>query len=198
MCLIGWRKGTGLTVKLWHEIAESGTTVVVTVDCGIASIAEADEARRLGLELIVTDHHEPKDRLPDAAVLVHPRLPGDYPWGDLCGAGVAFKLAWALCKKFSGSDKVGPKLRDCLLDSLAFASLGTVADVVPLHEENRIIVRHGLARLKQKPPIGLKALIESAKLQAKPMLTASDIAFSLAPRINAAGRLGSAAWPSKC
>ncbi|HYV36366.1 MAG TPA: DHH family phosphoesterase, partial [Gemmataceae bacterium] len=84
--------GYGLNNEALAKIAESGTSVVVTVDCGIASIAEADEARRLGLELIVTDHHEPKDTLPNADVLVHPRLPGDYPWGGLCGAGVAFKL----------------------------------------------------------------------------------------------------------
>ncbi len=185
-------EGYGLNSEALAGIAESGTNVVVTVDCGIASIAEADEARRLNLELIVTDHHEPKDRLPDAAVLVHPRLPGDYPCGDLCGAGVAFKLAWALAKKASGSDKVGPRLRECLLDGLALAALGTVADVVPLRGENRILVRHGLIRLKQSPPTGLKALLAAAKLQDKPALTSTDIAFSLAPRLNAAGRLGSA------
>jgi single-stranded-DNA-specific exonuclease len=185
-------EGYGLNNEALAKIAESGTSVVVTVDCGIASIAEALEARRLNLELIVTDHHEPKDSLPEAAVLVHPRLPGDYPWGQLSGAGVALKLAWALCKKACGSDKVSPKLRDCLLDAVAYASLGTVADVVPLREENRIIVRHGLARLKQNPPIGLKALLESANLQAKAALTATDIGFALAPRLNAAGRLGSA------
>jgi single-stranded-DNA-specific exonuclease len=185
--------GYGLSNEALRKIAEQGTHVVVTVDCGIASVAEADEAKRLNLELIVTDHHEPKDRLPDAAVLVHPRLPGgSYPWGNLCGAGVAFKLAWALCKKSCGSDKVSPKLREFLLDAVAFASLGTVADVVPLHDENRILVRHGLARLKASPPIGLKALIESANLHEKPALTAVDIGFAIAPRLNAAGRLGSA------
>jgi single-stranded-DNA-specific exonuclease len=184
--------GYGLSNEALGKIAAAGTSLVVTVDCGIASIAEAEEARRLALELIVTDHHEPKERLPDAAVLVHPRLPGDYPWGYLSGAGVAFKLAWALCKKASGSDKVSPPLRECLLNAVAYASLGTVADVVPLHEENRIFVRHGLARLKSNPPAGLKALIESAKLHEKPALTATDIGFGIAPRLNAAGRLGSA------
>jgi single-stranded-DNA-specific exonuclease len=185
--------GYGLSNEALRKIAEQGTKVVVTVDCGIASVAEAEEARRLNLELIVTDHHEPKDRLPDAAVLVHPRLPGSsYPWGYLCGAGVAFKLAWALCKKSCGSDKVSPKLREFLLDAVAFASLGTVADVVPLHAENRIFVRHGLARLKTSPPIGLKALIESANLHEKQALTSVDIGYALAPRLNAAGRLGSA------
>jgi single-stranded-DNA-specific exonuclease len=185
-------EGYGLNNEALAKIAEAGTAVVVTVDCGIASIAEADEARRLNLELIVTDHHEPKDRMPNAAVLVHPRLPGDYPFGQLSGAGVAIKLAWALCKKTCGGEKVSPKLREFLLDAVAFASLGTVADVVPLHDENRIIVRHGLARLKQNPPTGLKALMEAANLHSKPILTATDIGFGLAPRLNAAGRLGSA------
>jgi single-stranded-DNA-specific exonuclease len=185
--------GYGLSNEALRKIADGGAQVVVTVDCGIASLAEADEARRLNLELIVTDHHEPKGRLPDAAVVVHPRLPSSaYPWGYLCGAGVAFKLAWALCKKSCGGDKVSPPLREFLLDAVAFASLGTVADVVPLHEENRIFVRHGLVRLKQKPPAGLKALIESANLHSKTALTATDIGFAIAPRLNAAGRLGSA------
>jgi single-stranded-DNA-specific exonuclease len=184
--------GYGLNNEALRKIAEAGTALVVTVDCGIASVAEAEEARRLNLELIVTDHHEPKERLPDAAVLVHPRLPGDYPWGYLCGAGVALKLAWALCKRASGGDKVTPKLRDFLMDAVALASLGTVADVVPLHEENRILVRHGLARLKQCPPLGLKALLETSNLHSKPALTAMDIGFGIAPRLNAAGRLGSA------
>src|SRR5438874_1908654 len=111
--------GYGLSHEALRKIAEGGASMVVTVDCGIASCAEADEARRLGLELIVTDHHEPKERLPDAAVLVHPRLPGDYPWGYLCGAGVAFKLAWALCKKACGSDKVSAPLRDVPVAAVA-------------------------------------------------------------------------------
>jgi single-stranded-DNA-specific exonuclease len=185
-------EGYGLNKETLSTIAQAGTSVVVTVDCGIASVAEAAEARRLNLELIVTDHHEPKERLPDAAAIVHPRLTSEYPWGYLSGAGVALKLAWALCKMACGGDKVSPNLREILLDAVAYAALGTVADVVPLREENRIIVRHGLVRLTQKAPIGLKALIESANLQGKSALTAVDIGYSLGPRLNAAGRLGSA------
>ncbi len=91
-------EGYGLNCDALRQIAETGASLVVTVDCGIASVAEADEAKRLGLELIVTDHHEFKETLPDAAVLVHPRLPGtSYPFGWLSGSAVAFKLAWALC-----------------------------------------------------------------------------------------------------
>jgi single-stranded-DNA-specific exonuclease len=184
-------EGYGLNVEALKHIAQGGAAVVVTVDCGIASLAEADEARRLGVELIITDHHEFKDRLPDAPVLVHPRLPGGaYPFPNLCGSGVAFKLAWALSQRASGGDKVTPRLRECLLDGVALAALGTVADVVPLHGENRILVRHGLARLKQAPPLGLKALLALAGLETKADLGAADIGFALAPRLNAAGRFG--------
>jgi len=188
--------GYGLSIGTLGKLASSGVQTVVTVDCGIASLAEAEEAQRLGLELIVTDHHEPKSTLPSAAALVHPRLPGvdgqAYPCGHLSGAGVAFKLAWALCKRWCGSAKVTPELREFLLDALLLAALGTVADVVPLFDENRIFVRHGLARMRSKPGIGVQALLKAAKLDAKLNLAAMDIGFSLAPRINAAGRLGTA------
>jgi len=185
-------EGYGLNKEALRKIAADGVSTVITVDCGIASIEEADEARLLGLELIVTDHHEPKDTLPDAAVLVHPRISGDYPFGWICGAGVAFKLAWALCKRKCGSAKVTPELREFLLDALALAAMGTVADVVPLHDENRVLVRHGLHRLRTAPTLGLKTLLRFAKIEGKSNLGAYDIGFCLAPRINAAGRLGTA------
>jgi single-stranded-DNA-specific exonuclease len=184
-------EGYGLNGEALRRIAESGASLVVTVDCGIASVAEAEEARRLGLELVITDHHEPKDRLPEAAALVHPRL-GSYPFAGLSGSGVAFKLAWAVCKRACGGDKVTPPLRECLLDAVALAALGTVADVVPLHDENRILVRHGLARLRRRPGGGLRALLRTAGLEEKPELASGDIGYTLAPRLNAAGRLGTA------
>ncbi|MBI2804496.1 MAG: single-stranded-DNA-specific exonuclease RecJ [Planctomycetes bacterium] len=186
--------GYGLNKETLYKLAtEQGVNVVVTVDCGIASIEEAEEAHRLGLELIITDHHEMKDTLPRASAHVHPRLPGTaYPFGGLSGAGVAFKLAWALCKKACGSAKVTPELRECLLDAVLLASLGTVADVVPLFDENRILVRHGLARLRSQPMMGLVALMKCAKLDTKANLGAVDIGYAIAPRINAAGRLGTA------
>ncbi len=186
-------EGYGLNAEALRQIAAAGTKVVVTVDCGVASLAEADVARELGLELIVTDHHEPRERRPDAAVIVHPRLPpGAYPFGGLSGAAVAFKVAWRLAQLASGGDKVTPRFREFLLDAVALATLGTVADVVPLHDENRILVRHGLARLKAKPSVGLRALVEAAGLGAVSELRASDIGFKLGPRLNAAGRLGCA------
>jgi single-stranded-DNA-specific exonuclease len=186
-------EGYGLNADALRQIAASGVSLVVTVDCGIASLEEASEAKRLGLELIVTDHHEFKDKLPDGAVLVHPRLPGtSYPFGYLSGSAVAFKLAWALAQRACGSAKVTPRFRDYLLESVALAALGVVADVVPLHDENRILVRHGLHRLRQTSLPGLQALRASAGLAADASLRAADIAFKLAPRLNAAGRLGCA------
>lgn len=186
-------EGYGLNSEALRLIAHNGAELVITVDCGIASIKEAEEARRLGLELIVTDHHEFKDRLPDASVLVHPRLPGtSYPFGKLSGSAVAFKLAWALAQRDCGGTKVTPRFREFLMDSVALASLGVVADVVPLHDENRILVRHGLNRLRQAPSPGLRALCETAGLKPGGDVRASDVGYRLAPRLNAAGRLGTA------
>jgi len=185
-------EGYGLHVDAIRQIAQSGAQLLVTVDCGITGVEEAAEARRLGLELIVTDHHEPKDVLPDA-ILVHPRLPGShYPFGELSGSGVAFKVAWALCQLASGTAKVTPRFRDFLHDCVALAALGMVADVVPLLDENRIFVRHGLARLKVAASPGLQALLEVAGQHERPAVTTETVGFHLAPRMNAAGRLGCA------
>ncbi|MFL5339137.1 MAG: single-stranded-DNA-specific exonuclease RecJ [Gemmataceae bacterium] len=185
--------GYGLRREPLQQLAEQGVKAVVTVDCGITSLGEAAEARKLGLKLIITDHHEMKDRLPAADALVHPRLPGtEYPFGGLSGAGVAFKLAWALCQRISGSEKVEDRFRELLLDGVALAALGLIADVVPLHDENRIFVKHGLNRIHTKPPVGIKALMESAGLSPEKAPRAEDVAFKLAPRLNAAGRLGCA------
>ncbi|RLS79385.1 MAG: single-stranded-DNA-specific exonuclease RecJ [Planctomycetota bacterium] len=189
-----FEEGYGLNADALTTLAGKGTHLVVTVDCGIASVAEARRARELGLELIVTDHHSFTDTLPEADVLVHPRLPGaDYPFGDLCGAGVAFKLAWAIATRASGATKVTPRLREMLLRSIGLAALGTVADVVPLLDENRIFVRHGLESLRQRGGPGLETLLELAGLAEKSTLDSEDVAFRLAPRLNAAGRLGQAA-----
>jgi single-stranded-DNA-specific exonuclease len=186
-------EGYGVNADALAQIKAAGASVIVTVDCGIASLDEADEARRLGLQLIVTDHHEPRERLPDAVAVVHPRLPGHtYPFGGLSGAGVALKLAWALAMRACGSEKVTANFREFLLDAVTLAALGTVADVVPLHDENRILVRHGLARFKQSGLVGLRALIDAVGLAEKASLRASDIGFRLAPCINAVGRLGCA------
>jgi single-stranded-DNA-specific exonuclease len=185
--------GYGLNSDALRTLAERGASLIVTVDCGIASVTEALVARELGLELIVTDHHEFASELPAAAVIVHPRLPGhSYPFGGLCGAGVTLKLAWALCQRASEAKKVTDRLRDFLLSAVGLAAIGTVADVVPLIDENRILVRHGLNSLKHLPPLGLATLMQVTKLHEKPGLDSEDIAFTLGPRLNAAGRFGQA------
>jgi single-stranded-DNA-specific exonuclease len=186
-------EGYGLNVDALGQLAEQGAKLVVTVDCGVTAVEEARHARQLGLDLIITDHHQMKPELPRDCHIVHPALPGhDYPFLGLSGAGVAFKLAWALCKVASRSPKVSPPMRDFLLQATSLAALGTVADVVPLLDENRIIVRHGLQSMRQQPSIGLAALLKVAQQDKKPGLSAEDIAFGLAPRLNAAGRLGQA------
>jgi len=185
--------GYGLNHEALESLAERGAELIVTVDCGIASVAEAETAARLGLELIVTDHHKFADKLPAAAVLVHPNLPDhNYPFTGLCGAGVALKIAWSLCRLESGSEKVTERLRGFLMSAVGLAALGTVADMVPLIDENRVLVRHGLTSLKGAPTIGLKALLKVTELENKKQLGSDDIGFRLAPRLNAAGRFGQA------
>ena len=186
-------EGYGLNTEAIEQLAAAGTNTIVTVDCGIGSHSEAERARALGIELIVTDHHELHGALPAANVVVHPRLPGGpSEFETLSGSGVAFKVAWLLCQRASGSDKVGPRLREFLLDALVLAALGLVADVMPLVGENRIYVRHGLHRLRTAPTTGLQALMSAAGISPEKPVRAEDIGYRLAPRLNAAGRLGCA------
>lgn len=184
-------EGYGVNPDALRKIAdELKADLVVTVDCGISAVAEARLARELGLEFIITDHHNPGDSLPEADVIVHPRALGEgYPCPDLCGAGVAFKLAWQICKGFGDGKKASPHLRDYLVRSLGLVALATVADVVPLVDENRLLVKHGLAGIEGSPSEGLKALMEVSGFLGKKKLTTGTVGFQLAPRINAAGRL---------
>ena len=189
-------EGYGLNCDAIRQLhSEDPTRLVVTVDCGICSIAEAALARELGLELIITDHHTFGATLPDAVVLVHPRLSGDhtpYAFGELCGVGVAFKLAWAICTRMGDGKKATPRMREFLLSAVGLAAIGTIADVVPLVDENRVIVHFGLASLLDRSNPGLKELLRISKALEKGSLQAEDIAFAVGPRINAAGRLGQA------
>jgi len=128
-------------------------------------------------------------------VLVHPRLPGvekPYAFGELCGVGVAFKLAWAICARMGDGKKATPQMREFLLSAVGLAAIGTIADVVPLVDENRVIVHFGLASLLDRSNPGLKELLRISKVLEKGTLQAEDIAFAVGPRINAAGRLGQA------
>ena len=171
-------EGYGLNEAAIREIA-GWAQLMVTVDCGVTSVELVALARSLGLQVVVTDHHQPAETLPDCPV-VNPLL-NDYPFPFLCGAGVAWKLVWALSGQLPGA----------LVD---IAALATVADVVSLTGENRAIVSMGLQRINQSPRPGLAALIEVAGLTGKPV-TSTAIAFQLAPRLNAGGRLDTALRP---
>lgn len=188
-----FEEGYGLNEEALKTLKMRGKDVVVTVDCGVASLHEAVVCREIGLQLLVTDHHQFGDALPDCDGLIHPGLPGHgYPFAGLCGAGVAFKLAWALCQRSCGTKRVTPDLKQFLLDAMGLASIGTVADVVPLIDENRVLVKHGLRALAGTKLIGLQALLRLTQLAGRDKLTTDDIGYNLAPRLNAAGRLGQA------
>ncbi|MFK7818226.1 MAG: single-stranded-DNA-specific exonuclease RecJ [Planctomycetaceae bacterium] len=185
-------EGYGLNCDALRQLHEEDPDrLVISVDCGIASIEEGKLAKELGLDLIITDHHNLKEELPPAVCHVHPRLPGtDYPFKDLCGAGVAFKIAWSICQQLGENGKATPRMREFLLMATGLCAVGTIADVVPLLGENRIIVRYGLRSIMDRAPIGLRALMKVAKLEGT--LRSDDVAFTIGPRINAAGRLGQA------
>ncbi|QDU11034.1 Single-stranded-DNA-specific exonuclease RecJ [Gimesia aquarii] len=186
--------GYGLScdsIQTLHE--EDPQRLVITVDCGITSVKEAALAKELGLELIITDHHQMSDELPEAACLVHPRLPGStYAFPHLCGAGVALKLAWAVCQKLGDGQKASPHMREYLKCAVGLAAIGTVADVVPLLGENRVLVKYGLSAFTERAPLGLLELLKVAEIKPDQKLDTEDIGFAIAPRLNAAGRLGQA------
>lgn len=163
--------GYGLSGSNIELLASRGTQLLITVDCGITAVEEVAQARSLGMEVVVTDHHQPGPELPDCPIL-HPAVDG-YPFEGLCGTAVAWKLACALGKGESDFDLV---------------ALATVADVVPLVGENRSLVRRGLAEVRRARRPGIRALLEAAKCEPT-QLDEGDLAFRLAPRINAAGRL---------
>ncbi len=186
--------GYGLNSSAVAELAACHD-LIVTVDCGVTALEPALVAKQAGVDLIITDHHElsADQRLPDATCIVHPRLPGSrYPFGHLCGAGVAFKLAWQFAKVHCGSDRVSDMFRDLLLDLLSYVALGTIADVVPLHDENRALTRYGLNRIKHTRFVGLNAMIDAAGLCGDTIDT-DHVGFVLGPRLNACGRMGHAA-----
>ncbi len=196
-------EGYGLNTAAIAELARGDADhppakLIVSVDCGVTAVEPARVARQHAVDLVITDHHCPPARLedlPDAFAVVHPRRPDSaYPFPDLCGAGVAYKLAWRLATLHAGSGpggRVPEDLRRLLIDLLAFAALGTIADIVPLHGENRVIARFGLSRARVAPFVGLQALIHASGL-ADEKLGEFEVGFRLGPRLNAAGRMGHA------
>ena len=173
-------EGYGLNPIAIRQLSEQGVKLIITVDCGITAVQEAELCRELGIDLVITDHHECKDTLPEAIAVVDPHRPdGGYPHKDLSGVGVAFKLAAALC----GSQE------EVLNDYADMVCLGTVADVMPLRGENRVFVARGLQSLANTRRPGIAALMAESGCDPKG-ISASSIGFMLAPRINAAGRMG--------
>jgi single-stranded-DNA-specific exonuclease len=179
-------EGYSLSLDSVKKIANSGVKLIITVDCGIASVAEIKAAKEMGVDVIVTDHHNLPKVLPAADAIVNPKMiPKDHPSKDLSGAGVAFKFAWALLRVS------GIKDSQFLTSLLDLASLGTLSDVVPLTAENRILAVAGLRLISERRRVGIKFLAEEASLKGK--TTVNHVYFALAPRINAAGRLEHAA-----
>lgn len=252
------KDGYGLNCETIRELHDRKVEVIVTVDCGITAVEEVALAKELGMGIIITDHHQPGEKLPDADAIVHPNLfghpefavcgkfealpddsflemyaesksaaepsqvpssqPSDsgqpsassqlsvsasrsrlqirypqmdapYPFAYLSGAGVAFKLAWALCQRFANNPRVGARRQAFIFEAIALAAIGTIADVVSLTDENRVIVVMGLQQLRERPSVGLEALLKVSKLYDKNFFEAEDVGFALAPRLNAAGRL---------
>lgn len=178
-------EGYGLNLEAMRTLSEQGVNLIITVDCGIRSWEEAEYARTVGIDLIITDHHSPLDELPPAFAVINPKQPGDtYPEKNLAGVGLAYKLVEAI-----SSTGNYPSLDS--QDYLDLVALGTVADLVPLTGENRSLVRSGLEYIRQPIRQGLMALIGASGLNPT-RITTSDISFALAPRLNASGRLESA------
>jgi single-stranded-DNA-specific exonuclease len=200
-------EGYGLNGEAVAQICDDGTQLLITVDCGVTAIEPVAVAMNRGVDVVVTDHHEWRTKrdedcpaidsdpaaraiLPVASAIVHPRL-GAYDNPHLCGAGVAFKLAWAVGKTLGAAGRVPEAMRELLVELTGLAALGTIADVVPLVGENRVLARFGLGGLKATKLTGLRALIRSANLDGQ-TLDSFHVGFLLGPRLNACGRMGHA------
>jgi single-stranded-DNA-specific exonuclease len=187
------REGYGMQTGVLGVAAASGVRLVISVDTGIRAFAAAAEARALGMDLIVTDHHLPDEGqgVPEAIAVLNPAQEGcPYPFKSLCGAGVAFKLAHAILYAAAETDTARDKLKRGLVPSfLKLVAIATIADSVPLEGENRVIAALGLQELRNPVQPGLRALMQVAEIPANRAPTATEIGFRLAPRINAAGRM---------
>jgi single-stranded-DNA-specific exonuclease len=176
-------EGHGLSRGSVRRLVRQGVSVIVTVDCGVTAVAEVAEAKQLGADVIITDHHTPHGTTPEAVSIINPKVEGSqYPFGDLCGAGIAFKLIQGLAQFY------GQAWSPALLE---LAALGTIADLVPLLDENRFMVRQGLIELARTQRPGLLALYRIANVNTE-YLSTETVSFQIAPRLNAAGRMSHA------
>lgn len=179
------REGYGLSESGVDQAVKVGATLMITVDCGITAVEEVALARSKGIDVIISDHHEPGTELPDATAILDPkRKDCEYPFKELAGVGVAFKLVQAVSEKLELNDDIHRKFIDLV-------ALGSAADIVPLVEENRALVRKGLEQINRLERLGIRALVDSSGLFGKKIGT-GQVVFILAPRINAVGRLGNA------
>ncbi|HEX05433.1 MAG TPA: single-stranded-DNA-specific exonuclease RecJ, partial [Bacteroidetes bacterium] len=178
-------EGYGVSVSGIEKAKDAGAHLLITVDCGITAVEETNRATELDMDIIISDHHQAGEDVPDALAVINPKIPGStYPFKELAGCGVAFKLAQAVAIEL--------QLDETYLDRyLDLVAVGTAADIVPLVDENRILVDLGLKKANRDPLIGLQALIETAHLR-NGQIDVGQIIYGIAPRINAVGRLGSA------
>lgn len=175
------KEGYGLNNKAIEEIYNQGVQLMITVDCGISGVTETEFAKSKGIDIIITDHHEPGDTIPEAIAVVDAKLKtSTYPFKQLAGVGVVFKLIQALSKKLNIDEKEYLKYLDLVC-------LGTISDIVPLIDENRVIAKLGLKLFKQTKNLGLRTLLYSTGYK---LIDSSTISFGIAPRINACGRMG--------
>ena len=178
--------GYGLSINCLKHLQKNGTTFIITVDCGTIAIEEILAINKMGIDIIITDHHNSKTMLPTAYAVINPKIENDsYPYKDLAGVGVAYKLLMGIYQY------LGKQSKENTLKYLDLVALGTIADIVPLTEENRVFSTIGLAHLNQRKNVGLKALMKFAGFEHKET-DSNDIIYGIAPRINAAGRMNSA------
>jgi single-stranded-DNA-specific exonuclease len=178
-------EGFGLHADAIKDFSKDDTKLIITIDCGIADVASVASANKLGIDVIITDHHMPGDKIPKAFAIINPKQKEcAYPEKMLCGSGVAFKLIQALIKK--GNFQIGEGWEKWLLDMVGIA---TLSDMVPLTGENRVFAKYGLMVLRKSPRLGLKMLLKKTKTDQR-FLTEDDIGFTIGPRINAASRMG--------
>jgi single-stranded-DNA-specific exonuclease len=184
-------EGYGINAASIRQLASEGVRLLITVDCGSTALEEVALAQRLGMDMVITDHHQPPEQLPAACAVLNPHQPAcTYPNKHLCGVGVVFKLLTALRSALRQEQRWTDRLPN-LKRHLDFTALGTIADVMPLREENRVIVHYGLQELTQTRKPGLQALRHVSGRAEKPA-GVGEVGFQLAPRLNASGRLGSA------
>ena len=178
--------GYGLSLSSLDQIKANGTSLIISVDCGVNALEEIEAINAMGMEIIITDHHNPKEELPKAVAIINPKLPGSpYPFPHLAGVGVAYKLLMAVYERLSITSA------ENTLKYMDLVAVGTIADIVSLTDENRVFASIGLQHLIAKKNLGLNALISISGMDQKTLDT-TDIVFGIAPRINAAGRMGSA------